>query len=1018
MRKLKFLTLAALVVFPLWACDEGDEGTVAPPVTGSITGSVTIDGTGVSGVTVTLSNGTTATTGATGSYTISSVPAGAYTVTISGYASDATFATTSQAATIATSGQVVTVDFPGNYIRTSSIVGQVTGGGVGLAGVTVTLSGGSTGTSTTDVGGQYSFTGLRAGSYTVTISGYDAVAWTFAATSTAATLTSGQSKVVAFNGTPTSTASIGGVLFVDENDKNDVWDGAVLEDQLAAPNVAITLEGPEIGNLTTVQTDANGAYAFPGLPAGDYNLAIASTDTDIPANFVFGLASNTTQITLTAGSAYIYNYPFDIINQDVMVYAFLGTDGGTMTAPVEGVTVDLYDTEAGLTALSAASVLATATTGSDGGAKLTYARADDSSPSGSPDNIVFANVTGGPAGFQLQSDAQMEISFASKDAVALAPDTVDYLNTGYAVGVRVYNEVSGDDEAGYNVIIRAADSTNANLNKLPSGTDGWVYFTGTTNVNLMPRDYYFLLGQGGQTANNGHAFQVTPEDVEGVVAGKYLKWSHDGTTLTTDTIFVGRNAIMYLDADIMARVHHELDDSTDVPTFTGGDETSSYGAGNPVVSLWRNDTLQAAASPTSAAAGYVTFANQMTGEDYKVTFAATGPRDALTDTMATVPDLDGGSQSVRVCPLGDDTAADCGTFAFKFNNHTISGTLAAADATPAAGIHVNIMPTADNIQPNITDTTVTTTAGGVYTLTGLREGPYTITPADSVTADGTVWTFVAQPDTVVDAEGVSATTTWNTTPAFMATEIQGVVVNDRDLDTNTIDGGEALVGVELNLYRGGSVDEDSLETTVATDANGAYTFDWLPEATYTVERVATTEANVLRALVSGSSFTVTTAAAVAPTWGGNNTRRIGHTAPRPLPAWDYDNSVVLNARLSMYTFLFGDGEIGGTAHLNGDTSTKIDGLTMYLRRCNVSVGSASPPVPVAAGCTTYISTTPSAETVTATDGTFSFTGLEEGVYEVISSPITAGYGTDNTGKVLFIINGAGDVEVYNSFKVS
>ncbi|MFG1691814.1 SpaA isopeptide-forming pilin-related protein, partial [Gemmatimonadota bacterium] len=532
-----------------------------------------------------------------------------------------------------------------------------------------------------------------------------------------------------------------------------------------------------------------------------------------------------------------------------------------------------------------------------------------------------------------------------------------------------------------------------------------------------PRDYYFLLGQGGQTANNGHSFQSTPEDVDGVVAGKYLKWSHDGTTLTTDTIFVGRNAITYLDADIMARVHHELDDSTDVPTFTGGDETAKYGAGNPVVSLWRNDTLQAGASPTSAAAGYVTFANQMTGEDYVVTFAATGPRDALTDTLATVPALDGGAQSVRVCPLGDDTVADCGTFAFKFNNHTISGTLAAADATPAAGIHVNIMPTADFIQPNVTDTTVTTTAGGVYTLTGLREGPYTITPADSVEADGTVWTFVAQPDTVVDAEGVSATTTWNTTPAFMAAEILGVVVNDRDLDTNTIDMGEALVGVELNLYRGDAVVVDSLETTTTTDADGAYTFDWLPEGTYTVERVATTEANVLRALVSGSSFTVTTAAAVAPTWGGNNTRRIGHLSPRPLPAWDYDNSVLLNGRLSNFTFLYGDGEVGGTAHLNGDTSTKIENLTMYLRRCNVSAGSTSPPT-ATGGCTTYISGIPAASAVTAADGTFSFTDLEEGVYEVVSSPITAGYNNDNTGAVLFIINGMGDVEVFNSFKVS
>jgi hypothetical protein len=65
-----------------------------------------------------------------------------------------------------------------------------------------------------------------------------------------------------------------------------------------------------------------------------------------------------------------------------------------------------------------------------------------------------------------------------------------------------------------------------------------------------------------------------------------------------------------------------------------------------------------------------------------------------------------------------------------------------------------------------------------------------------------------------------------------------------------------------------------------------------------------------------------------------------------------------------------------------------------------------------------MSTSPAAQTVTIADGTFSFTGLEEGVYEVVSSPITAGYSNDNTGAVMFIINGAGDVEVYNSFKVS
>ena len=50
-----------------------------------------------------------------------------------------------------------------------TISGQVTKGGVALAGVTVTLTGGPGGTRTTDASGNYSFTGLPAGgNYTVT----------------------------------------------------------------------------------------------------------------------------------------------------------------------------------------------------------------------------------------------------------------------------------------------------------------------------------------------------------------------------------------------------------------------------------------------------------------------------------------------------------------------------------------------------------------------------------------------------------------------------------------------------------------------------------------------------------------------------------------------------------------------------------------------------------------------------------------------------------------------------------
>jgi len=118
---------------------------------GTISGTVTIEGTAASGITATLSSGATTTTGSGGSFAFSGVEAGTYTVTISGFPEDATFAQVTQSATIATDGQNVQLNFAGEYIRSSSVVGNVVAadammsGGDGqpetLVGVTVTLGG-------------------------------------------------------------------------------------------------------------------------------------------------------------------------------------------------------------------------------------------------------------------------------------------------------------------------------------------------------------------------------------------------------------------------------------------------------------------------------------------------------------------------------------------------------------------------------------------------------------------------------------------------------------------------------------------------------------------------------------------------------------------------------------------------------------------------------------------------------------------------------------------------------------
>ena len=127
MQKLrKLLAAATLLVLPvIAACGED---VIPPPATGSIMGQVSIEGMGIDGVSVNLSNGASTTTAGGGTYRFDNVEAGAYTVTISGFPADASFDATSAPATIPEAGGSVTLDFRGSYIRTASIIGTVTVG--------------------------------------------------------------------------------------------------------------------------------------------------------------------------------------------------------------------------------------------------------------------------------------------------------------------------------------------------------------------------------------------------------------------------------------------------------------------------------------------------------------------------------------------------------------------------------------------------------------------------------------------------------------------------------------------------------------------------------------------------------------------------------------------------------------------------------------------------------------------------------------------------------------------------
>ena len=167
------------------ACVSGGDGgdTIVPPVViaGTVSGTVTVEGTGLVGVTIRLVGVTirlvgaasqSATTGAAGTYSFSNVPAGTYGVQVSGGPADVTFATTSTVVTISTDSQAATADFAGSYIRTSSIRGSITSGtGAGIV-ATVSLTGVESRSGGSDTNGNFEFADLRSGGYTVTISDF------------------------------------------------------------------------------------------------------------------------------------------------------------------------------------------------------------------------------------------------------------------------------------------------------------------------------------------------------------------------------------------------------------------------------------------------------------------------------------------------------------------------------------------------------------------------------------------------------------------------------------------------------------------------------------------------------------------------------------------------------------------------------------------------------------------------------------------------------------------------------
>ena len=1079
--------------------------------TAGIMGQVSVEGVGLAGVTVTMSGegeDQTDVTDAGGLYAFSKLKAGDYSVAISGYdTDDYAFETTSMNVAVAT-GETANIPFEGTLLRTSGISGRVSVEGMGLDGVAVVLAGAAEATATTANGGQYAFAGLAEGTYVLTMTNPDADAYTFETTSANVVLGDSESNITNFEGTHTRTASVSGVLFIDEvmQDKmlttgepslteaiaplvvHELLDQEMLDGLLA--NAKVMLRGPDLNTMTEVDINADGTYTTgASLRAGSYQVELPANNEMVAAALAaagVAFVGESAVVTVEAAGSATVNFPFRITMQTIGVEAVMGNDEETGDA-VPGVELALYptaqDAEAGTNMLGMGGE-----TNEMGMAAFQFARADDSSPAGDDsDNLVFVKVTdAGHADLEVSDNDVIEIEYPGIARVHSAPASVRLLNTAVSFVFWVKsNETARDGNeflGGWSTMVTMGDSTDALMMVDEDGdtinatmptdtamaTKGRATFSYKVTAADMPAMFTV-----SATPVDEDGKSVQPDQGEVWEQSDALMHTHTGLELPLgeddDMTDLGPIRVTYTTQAVYVGTHRELDDRTGFSDYLGlGDgDARPTDKGNAIdeieVSVMvadsrgRLDVLEydhdmdaktddVEATATFGKSGIVSFAHIPADMDITIVADASSDMVIVPDSRASLEidaygdqlddfpdgvmkgafgDGSGARADVWICPLwrldNKDPNDNCSTFAYKWADGTISGSIGGLRKGDKAT--VNLVPVnsndeySDDLEDDV-DVKAGTGGAAKFSFDDVADGRYMVVleaNPGSWAEDDVTGIRVLHDEEDDDEDYAGATSSGNDLSATdLRGTITGRIANDSGGRSGSLNGDESTSGVVVALHQASAkiasglnknrrsagkavTDADGDPVTAETDEDGVFMFENLvvgrlyflmPESTglYTAVRNGSTS------IASQKATDVVTQAltsAVDPTEHPDYP-----DFEPPIPSWNYHTSTAVGEGANDFVLLYKNGEVEGDV---SDPSVRgaHQYATVEVHRCMTTdyrpaatVGGTDIPEVPLTGCTKY--TGDVAEASVGDDGEWIADDLMEGVYEVIVD-LPAGY---------------------------